>query len=252
MNGLTLIEKKLSTHEGIELSNSSDITVTQNKLFVYKNFHVLVFIRDQYVKRSSRLFEYKFHICSCKTIEQMMKFRRFARYVVSTRNDGMFVINSYDIETKKRIENEKIVKLNVCKNCLIQLKYSGYSDHYKDKHIYESFSIDEFFRKYTSEFKEKPQYTDKNAPSNEYSVNFEQISYSFRDINDWRCSNCKINLRNDKDLLDTHHINGIKSDNSWSNLQSLCIRCHSEQPFHDRIKNDERFSRFMTKYGQKK
>ena len=118
--------------------------------------------------------------------------------------------------------------------------------------IYESFRIYEFFRKYSSEFKKKPQYTDKDAPRNEYSKNFEQISYSFRDINDWKCSCCHVNLRKDKDLLDTHHINGIKSDDSWGNLQSLCIRCHSEQPFHERLKNDERFARFMMKYGQKK
>ena len=224
MSELALIEKRLSTPEGIELSNTSEIMVTHNKLFVYNGFHVLVYIRDQYVKGRNRLFEYKFHICSCRTIEEMMKAKRFARYVVSTRNDGMFVINSYDIETGNRIENRKIAKLSVCKNCLMELKFNGYSDHSNDRQIYQSFRIDEFFRIYASDFKKKPGYTDKDAPPNEYSKNFEQISYSFRDINDWKCSCCHVNLRDDKDLLDTHHINGIKSDNSWGNLQSLCIR----------------------------
>ena len=136
MSELALIEKRLSTPEGIELSNTSEIMVTHNKLFVYNGFHVLVYIRDQYVKGRNRLFEYKFHICSCRTIEEMMKANRFARYVVSTRNDGMFVINSYDIETDNRIENRKIAKLSVCKNCLMELKHNGYSDHYKDRQIY--------------------------------------------------------------------------------------------------------------------
>ena len=252
MNELALIEKRLSTHEGIELSNISDILVTQNKLFVYKDFHVLVYISDQYVKRGSKLFEYKFHICSCKTIEEMINVNRFKRYVVSTINDGMFVVNIYDIDTNDRIENENIVSMNVCKNCLIDLKYKGYYYHYKSKQIYESFRIGELFNKYMSQFNKKPQYTDKNAPQNEYVENFDQISYSFRDINEWECSNCHVNLRNDKDLLDTHHINGVKSDNTWGNLQSLCIRCHSEQPFHERLRGDERFERFMIKYGQKK
>lgn len=181
-----------------------------------------------------------------------MKANRFARYVVSTRNDGMFVINTYDIETHDRIENGKIVRLNVCKNCLMELSYNGYRDHYKDRQVYEAFRIDEFFKKYASQFKEKPQYTDRDAPPNEYSENFEQISYSFRDINGWQCSNCLVVLRNDKDLLDTHHINGIKSDDSWENLQSLCIRCHSEKPYHERLKDDGRYARFINKYGQKK
>lgn len=251
MNELALIKKQLSTHEGIELSNSSDITVTDKKLFVYKDLHVLVYIRDQYVKKNSP-FEYKFHICSCKTIEDMMKVKRFARYVVSTRNDGMFVVNSYDLETKEKIESERITKLNVCKNCLMELKYNGYSNHHKDKHIYNSFRIDEFFSQYAGEFNQKPRFNDKDAPPNEYSKNFEQVSYSVRAINGWQCSNCKINLQEDKDLLDAHHINGIRSDDVWDNLQCLCVCCHSQQPFHERLKNDERYLRFMTKYRKKK
>lgn len=249
MNELTVIEKRLSTHEGIVLPNISEIHVTHNKLFLYKNFHVLIYIRDQYANRRNRMFEYKFHICSCKTIDEMMKAKRFARYVVSTRADGMFMINIYDAETGDIIENGKIVKLNVCKNCLMELNYNGYRDHYSSRQIYDSFYIDEFFKKYSSEFRKNPQYTDKDAPPNEYSKNFEQISYSFRDMNGWECSRCHINLQNDKDLLDTHHINGIKSDDSLANLKCLCVRCHSEQPFHERLKNDERYTRFIMKYG---
>jgi len=250
MNELALIEKKLSTHEGIELPSISAIQITDNKLIVYKDFHVLLYIRDQYVRRRNKLFEYKFHICNCKTIEEMTRANRFARYVVSTRNDGMFLINTYDIETDKRIETGKIVRMNVCKNCLMELKYKGYGEHYKDREIYQSFDIAEFFRKYASQFKQRPQYTDKDAPPHQYSDNFEQISYAFRDINAWQCSECHIDLRNDKELLDTHHVNGIRSDNSWGNLQCLCIRCHAEKPYHERLKNDERYARFIMKYGQ--
>ena len=158
MNTLALIEKQLSTHEGIELSNVSEIRVRHNKLFVYKNFHVLVYIRDQYVKRQSSLFEYKFHICSCRTIDEMMKASRFARYVVSTRTDGRFLVNTYDIETNASIDKEKIVRMNVCKNCLVELKYNNYGDHYKDRRIYAAFRIEAFFKKYASQFKVTPQY----------------------------------------------------------------------------------------------
>ena len=99
MNELTLIEKRLSSHGGIVLSNLSEIQVIHKKLFLYRDFHVLVYICDQYLKGFNKLFRYKFHICSCKTIEELMNANRFARYVVSTRNDGMFVINTYNIES---------------------------------------------------------------------------------------------------------------------------------------------------------
>ena len=112
MNELSLTEKRLSTSEGIELSNIAEIRVQDNKLFVFKGFHVLVYIRDQYVKKGDELFTYKFHICSCKTVEDMTKSNRFERYVVSTRNDGMFLINTYDIETRNKIETGKIARLN--------------------------------------------------------------------------------------------------------------------------------------------
>jgi hypothetical protein len=251
MNELSLIEKQLSTPEGIELSNISEIQIVDNKLFVYNGIHVLVYIRDQFVKKQKRFIEYKFHICSCKTIEEMINAKRFNRYVVSTRTDGIFLINTYDIDTDRKVEVMKNEKLNVCKNCLMEIHYNGYNNHGRDLKIYQSFSIDEFFKKYSVGFKKKPEHTDANAPLNEYSKGFETISYSFRPVNHWICEKCNINLENDKELLDTHHKNGMKSDDSFNNLQCLCVRCHAEQPFHDRLKETERHKRFIAKYREK-
>ncbi|HPT72163.1 MAG TPA: HNH endonuclease signature motif containing protein [Candidatus Cloacimonadota bacterium] len=249
MNGLSLIEQKLSTPEGIELANFTEIQILDNKLFVYKGIHVLVYIRDQYIRNQNSLFEYKFHICSCNTIEEMTKAKRFARYVVSTRTDGMFSINTYDLKTDHKVGEMKTEKLNVCKNCLMELNYNGYNNHNRDSKIYHSFRIDEFFTKYSTEFKENPKYTDQNAPLNEYSKDFETISYSFRAVNHWICEKCNINLDNDKDLLDTHHKNGLKWDDALINLRCLCVRCHAEQPFHERLKETERYKIFLSKFG---
>lgn len=251
MDELSLIEKKLSSSEGIELANFSEVQIVNKKLFVYKGIHVLVYIRDQYVKKRGRLFEYKYHICNCETIENMVKAKRFARYVVSTRTDGVFLVNIYDIDTDDKVGETKLEKLNVCKNCLLELNYNGYCNHRRDLKIYQSFSLDEFFKKYSTEFTQKPKYTDSTAPLNEYSKNFDFVSYNFRAINHWICEICEINLENDKELLDTHHINGIRGDDTLTNLRCLCVRCHAEQPYHERLKDTEKYERFNKKYRQK-
>jgi len=46
----------------------------------------------------------------------------------------------------------------------------------------------------------------------------------------------KQNLNNHS-MLDVHHIDGIRSNVSKTNLKVLCKECHSEQPFHGHYKN---------------
>lgn len=250
MNELALVQKKLESLEGLVLASMTDVQIV-DKLFLYKGFHVLIYIRDQYVREHGKLFEYKYHVCDCKTIEEMNRSGRFKKYVLSTRRDGMFVVNKYDIKTDERIGETKVEKLNVCKNCLLELQYQGYLNHKKDKKIYKDFDLEAFFAHYSTKFKNKPPFTENNAPLNEYSRDFQVISYSFRAANQWFCEKCQINLEKDKEYLDTHHRNGIKWDDALDNLQCLCVACHAEQPYHDRIKETERYREFMRIYGDR-
>ena len=40
---------------------------------------------------------------------------------------------------------------------------------------------------------------------------------------------------NNKSLLHTHHINGIKEDNDFPNLKVLCLDCHRKEPNHEHL-----------------
>jgi len=86
----------------------------------------------------------------------------------------------------------------------------------------------------------------------DYNADWWQ-SYSswFRGTKHWRCEECRILLidRNRK-YLDTHHIYGTRH-NDPDDLRALCIGCHAEEPGeHHRLKEEDRYERFMCKHGR--
>jgi hypothetical protein len=74
-----------------------------------------------------------------------------------------------------------------------------------------------------------------------YSADWSTVSKNVRVKFDYQCQQCGLDLTNHKSLLHVHHINGVKSDNSASNLTPLCCDCHRKQPDHQHmfIKHDE-------------
>jgi len=119
--------------------------------------------------------------------------------------------------------------LHVCKNCLLKLQYHGYTSHKKSGSIYKEFNLKEFFAEFGEQFNNKPDYNDINSPADDYSPNFKQISYSFRAVHHWICQACGKNLEKNKEMLDTYHINGIKSDDRYENFECLCVGCHAKK-----------------------
>jgi hypothetical protein len=229
-NGWDALEDKLGT-TGIDVS-IDEIKTLPNGTLVYKNRIVIVYIRDWNFNSYSMP---KYHIANCSTLQEMRELNKINRYVVSNKDDGKFVVN--------KIKNGVISSeesLDVCKNCLRHLNWNGYQDEYeysKRNKIFNDFTLRVFFEKYTKLLSENDfKYTVKSAPSNDYPDDWDDISRRKRESKNYTCEKCGKNMSSQKDKLDVHHINGLKHDNSESNLKVLCRWCHSEEPGHSHMK----------------
>ncbi|MBN8827240.1 MAG: HNH endonuclease [Sphingobacteriia bacterium] len=226
--------------EGIELNDFAEIISEADGTLGYKGQRVVVYIRDVMFKRDLP----RFHIAFCDKLTEMKSNNRFQRYVASNQNYKKFVINTNGYE--------KSEELDVCKKCLSQLKWKGYSSHdswiLKNK-IVKEFSLIDFFKVYPKNLiKTLPKHTTDTAPVNEYTKDFDEVRKKIIEKRGTNCEECNLNLRYDLKNLHVHHINAIRYDNSEENLKLLCYYCHSEQYNHVHMKNSKDYEAFIKKY----
>jgi len=222
------IKRKLSG-EGIDI-NFNDIEIIDDYTFEYKGQKVLVYIRDQ----RSIYDGYKYHIANCSTIQGYIRRNALNRYVVTTRTDGKFLVNLIDSDNLIQKKNE-LVEMKICKNCLNHLDYKGYCNQRPQikKNIYNDFSLNEFFANYKStQHISLPTYRDVTAPVQIYSEEFERVSRTLKIAKNWICQQCSKDFSSNTKQLHGHHINGVVSDNSLSNIEILCLQCHQSRHSH--------------------
>jgi hypothetical protein len=230
LNSDSILER-LNSYEGIDVT-LKEIEICGDGTFEYNGTKVLLYIRDQY----SDMAEYKFHLCTCKTIFEMKNRNRLERFVISTRTDGKFKVNIVNKITNAVLEKGVIKDLKVCKNCLLALNYKRYSSHQTGRGIYNSFSLEEYFRIYKgSNHNVLPNNDTETAPINQYTPDWDIVSTSYRSSKNWICEDCGIQHKQNKNLLHVHHLNSIRSDNSYMNLVAVCKECHSKYPGHKHL-----------------
>jgi hypothetical protein len=246
-------EIELSTEEllqtrGIDV-DANEIEVLQDGTLGYKGRRVLVYIRDVNVM-GNREHMPRYHFAFCATLSKMHQNNRGGRYVVASRDTGLFEVNLVGSTVQP-----KDVRLNVCQNCLVDISWNGFGYHQGRETRAEQvngFTLVDFFKKYPRDLLSiKPKHSSKDAPVNTYVKGWEHISNTIRRVRGYRCEGCFLDLAAHPRYLHVHHRNGQKNDNRDSNLVALCIGCHAKEPLHGHMHQLPDFNEFRQLYGDR-
>lgn len=242
---LPLIEQLESG--GIDI-NIEEISSLADGTIQYRGHRVLLYIRD--VKNyGGRSFTPRFHLTFCSTLRTKQRDQQMSKYVVATRNDGQFLVN-----TNEGTGASSLMKLVVCQNCLADIAWKGFNmsqPRTSRTQQAEEFSLKEYFTKYQRDlFGLKPEHDADTSPRNEYPSDWAVISAEVRARRRYRCESCSRQLFGaDSRYLHAHHINGRRDESHDRNLRVLCVKCHADQPDHGHLKSSVDYVNFVAKFG---
>lgn len=205
----------------------SELEYPDDGTLQWRGQKVIVYIRDQYSEYwQPGKSGYKFHVSLCEKLREYRDKEKYDRYVVTTRNDGMFLVNLIDRMRNRVLKEGDIKSLKVCMYCLERLDYNGYSKCRTRADRYaacDAFELVGFFSQYTVPALPTPRFSDGDQPISIYTDDWGQVSRRVRLARGNRCEKCGTRP---PPALHVHHLNGQKSDNRDSNLRVLCERCH--------------------------
>lgn len=176
---------------------------------------------------------YRYHLCNCKTIQQMISDGRLSRYVATTRSDGLFPV----IDQSNYSATERILRLELCKNCMDILD--------SRRMLPYPYSLKLFFEKYQPSIPETIRREEYVTTEERYAHDHPEVAKRYKKSVNYCCQICKVNCTNVQHCLHLHHKDGNGQNNNPSNLMVLCATCHVRQPKHEYMQRNPKFSQMI-------
>jgi hypothetical protein len=190
-------------------------------------------LAESYFSRYSR--HPKFHLTKCKTIQEFIDKNIFAEHYIFANSN---TVNLIDDKTGVKYED---VTLRFCENCRKMI------------HSWIS-TTEDFFNSLDKSKIETEKIVETDIDIFGYDKNWSYISKAYRKNIDYTCESCSIKLQSnfDKRYWHVHHKDRDKLNNLKSNLQCLCILCHSYKDLaHEENFNKTRMKRELDSFVEK-
>ena len=245
MNPICTFEKfrKALEDRGLQVSDATSFVAIGGEDVLPENIQNISFEPGIGIKydlsngRSTKVFLYKrryklqlygkprYHIRECQTIQEFMNSGSFRREYRMANTDEVKVINWDDYNKEVFVNALPLCKY--CQNIVMEEARKGVES--PDYNHFKSASSD------SSSYSELLRYendtnTEVWVDINGYTDDWPAISHAYREKHDFTCERCGVKMESvlDYRFMQTHHRDGQKTNNKESNLECLCIECHSQ------------------------
>ncbi|HIF9112069.1 TPA: HNH endonuclease [Photobacterium damselae] len=206
---------------------------TDSGLLSYKGRQVLLYIQDVGTSVTAALNNPeksgpKYHVADCAKLKGMRTQGLFERYVVTNDVSGEFLITGTHYIDGRDVEGK--ARLKVCKSCIRALNYQGYGtgDRARKESVFDRFDMARFFATYSSFFPHMPK-RKAGDTRKEFTDDWGKLSAKYKVEHKYCCEQCGVDLNRHKLHYHVHHINGVKHDNTLTNLIGVCSDCLSKE-----------------------